>query len=245
MSNNVDYKFIDKHVQPWGGDPSTASKFFKQFKSIASKLGYIPFINGQVVIGIPANLLQASKTMTQGQLAQAKLQDDLNNAQVQHPHTPSQAQDAQEGEEKETQDQPASHSSDTTPAQAGSTHPTPPSSTIEFKQGVDVRKIIQDFDPTPPTSATTAAINPPRGIVSKDTAIPLQQPLLPPWSISTVPSATTQMVQPDPQPHHTGLTPPTTSPTSIFDYQPDMHMLCRCCPEACQIPNAQRNSTES
>ena len=150
-------EFIDKNVQPWGGDPSTASKFFKQFKSVASKLGYTPFINGQVVIGLPQDLLQASLALTQAQLT-----DDLNEAQVQHPQTPSQAQDAQEGEEKETQDQPAGHGTDTTPAQAGSTHPTPPSSTIEFKQGVDVRKIIQDFDPSPPTSANTAAINPSR-----------------------------------------------------------------------------------
>ena len=145
MTSQVDYKFIDKNVQPWGGDPSTASKFFKQFKSVASKLGYTPFINGQVVIGLPQDLLQASLALTQAQLT-----DDLNEAQVQHPQTPSQAQDAQEGEEKETQDQPADHSTDTTPAQAGSTHPTPPSSTIEFKQGVDVRKIIQDLTPLLP-----------------------------------------------------------------------------------------------
>ena len=25
MTSQVDYKFIDKNVQPWGGDPSTAS----------------------------------------------------------------------------------------------------------------------------------------------------------------------------------------------------------------------------
>ena len=62
MTCNVDYKFIDKHVQPWGGDPSTASKFFKQFKSIASKLGYIPFINGHAALPTTRNKLLHQKS---------------------------------------------------------------------------------------------------------------------------------------------------------------------------------------
>ena len=38
MTSQVDYKFIDKHVQPWGGDPSAVAKHAQFFKLIPTAI---------------------------------------------------------------------------------------------------------------------------------------------------------------------------------------------------------------